>query len=90
MHVQVITRVITCYPSFYWGLGKMLEGMDGQPESKGRKDRQQNGIGGTGGRKREVNQEKLKSKSTAKIYIRIFIVYGMVQAVLYGAFLPPA
>jgi phosphatidylinositol glycan class V len=54
MHVQIVTRVMTCFPSIYWYTATEIS----------------NGKG--------------------KWIQSYFVYYGLAQAVLYGAFLPPA
>lgn len=59
-HVQIITRVASCFPGPYWYIASLLSSTDASERFK------------------------------AKLWIWYFVVWGLVQAALFGAFLPPA
>jgi phosphatidylinositol glycan class V len=65
-HVQIINRLSSGYPLWYWHLAAELIGdlEDPQPTNK--------------------------STSISAVAIQAMMVYGLIQAVLFGSFLPPA
>lgn len=57
-HVQIITRIGSAYPVWYWWIASCLV--------------------------------QDKNSSTARVSIMFMVMYGLIQAVLYASFLPPA
>lgn len=57
-HVQIITRIGSAYPVWYWWIASRLV--------------------------------QDKNSSTARMSIMFMVMYGLIQAVLYASFLPPA
>jgi phosphatidylinositol glycan class V len=65
-HVQIINRLSSGYPLWYWHLAAALisDLGDSRPTNK--------------------------STSMSAVAIQAMIIYGLIQAVLFGSFLPPA
>lgn len=62
-HVQIINRISTGYPVWYWGLVSWGSG---------------------------ALSDSSKQKRFFPVAVRVMAMYALVQAVLFGSFLPPA
>lgn len=59
-HVQIITRVASCFPGPYWYVASLF------------------------------SSDIASQRTEAKQWVTYFVLWGLVQAALFGAFLPPA
>lgn len=66
-HVQIINRISSGYPLWYWYLASLALDHFGQSEHKTRR----------------------RSRKFA-VAVQAMVVYGLIQGVLFGSFLPPA
>lgn len=67
-HVQIVNRISSGYPVWYWYLASQL--LDYFAESKSSKTNKYGRI--------------------VPIVVQLMVGYGLIQAVLFGSFLPPA
>ncbi|KAL4932262.1 DUF409 domain protein [Aspergillus undulatus] len=65
-HVQIINRISSGYPLWYWYLASQIFGAS------------------------ERNLPVLKYSSPFMVIVQAMVIYALVQAVLFGSFLPPA
>lgn len=71
-HVQIINRISSGYPVWYWYLASQL--LDHFGKTKPHKS----------------SKTPLQDGRISSIIVQSMIIYGLIQAVLFGSFLPPA
>ena len=104
-HVQIITRLASGYPAWYWWIAESLidavqdESIGGFVESRGSVDASE---GSQRGRKKvaDVHDKGPQDKTSPKgfktwkisgdVVVRWMVIYGIVQGGLFASFLPPA
>lgn len=90
-HVQIITRLSSGCAVWYWWLAHAIL-QDAQSKQQGKEAKEGKEGEGREGRQQEegVQQGKQKGWLGWTRVVRWMLLYGLVQSVLFAAFLPPA